>query len=77
MCAVANLTFSFLFLKVGDILSVIDMPPKEDTTWWRGKQGFQVPLLTSRPYFFSELFKHIFSALFLLRLASFPVNVWR
>lgn len=23
-------------------MSVIDMPPKEDTTWWRGKHGFQV-----------------------------------
>lgn len=29
-------------LQVGDIVSVIDMPPKEDTTWWRGKHGFQV-----------------------------------
>lgn len=28
--------------QVGDIVSVIDMPPKEDTTWWRGKHGFQV-----------------------------------
>uniref|UniRef100_A0A3B3T1U8 SH3 domain-containing protein n=1 Tax=Paramormyrops kingsleyae TaxID=1676925 RepID=A0A3B3T1U8_9TELE len=24
-------------IEVGDILSVIDMPPKEDTSWWRGK----------------------------------------
>lgn len=29
-------------LQVGDIVSVIDMPPKELTTWWRGKHGFQV-----------------------------------
>lgn len=29
-------------LQVGDIVSVIDMPPKEDTSWWRGKHGFQV-----------------------------------
>lgn len=28
--------------QVGDIVSVIDMPPKEDTGWWRGKHGFQV-----------------------------------
>ncbi|XP_076832790.1 uncharacterized protein arhgap32a isoform X2 [Brachyhypopomus gauderio] len=28
--------------EVGDIVSVIDMPPKEDTGWWRGKHGFQV-----------------------------------
>ncbi|KAI4901957.1 hypothetical protein NFI96_029209, partial [Prochilodus magdalenae] len=28
-------------IEVGDILSVIDMPPKEETTWWRGKHGFQ------------------------------------
>uniref|UniRef100_A0A3Q2XNK5 Rho GTPase-activating protein 32 n=1 Tax=Hippocampus comes TaxID=109280 RepID=A0A3Q2XNK5_HIPCM len=31
-----------LSFEVGDIVSVIDMPPKEDTTWWRGKHGFQV-----------------------------------
>ncbi|CAG5875614.1 unnamed protein product [Menidia menidia] len=30
-----------LSFEVGDIVSVIDMPPKEDTTWWRGKHGFQ------------------------------------
>uniref|UniRef100_A0A8C4TAR0 Rho GTPase activating protein 32 n=1 Tax=Erpetoichthys calabaricus TaxID=27687 RepID=A0A8C4TAR0_ERPCA len=29
------------------IVSVIDMPPKEDTTWWRGKHGFQVKRLFS------------------------------
>ncbi|MGH0178391.1 UNVERIFIED_CONTAM: hypothetical protein FKN15_077335 [Acipenser sinensis] len=29
-------------IEVGDILSVIDMPPKEETSWWRGKHGFQV-----------------------------------
>lgn len=32
----------FFFCQVGDIVSVIDMPPKEDTGWWRGKHGFQV-----------------------------------
>ncbi|NXW02830.1 RHG32 protein, partial [Fregetta grallaria] len=31
-----------LSFEVGDIVSVIDMPPKELTTWWRGKHGFQV-----------------------------------
>lgn len=31
-----------VLLQVGDIVSVIDMPPKELTTWWRGKHGFQV-----------------------------------
>ncbi|XP_028825301.1 rho GTPase-activating protein 32 isoform X2 [Denticeps clupeoides] len=31
-----------LSFEVGDIVSVIDMPPKEDTGWWRGKHGFQV-----------------------------------
>lgn len=35
------------FLQVGDIVSVIDMPPKEDTTWWRGKHGFQVHSIPS------------------------------
>ncbi|KAI5098823.1 rho GTPase-activating protein 32 isoform X1, partial [Silurus meridionalis] len=31
-----------LSFEVGDIVSVIDMPPKEDTGWWRGKHGFKV-----------------------------------
>ncbi|XP_073667635.1 rho GTPase-activating protein 32 isoform X4 [Paramisgurnus dabryanus] len=34
-------------IEVGDILSVIDMPPKDDTTWWRGKHGFQVGFFPS------------------------------
>ncbi|KAL5020419.1 hypothetical protein ScPMuIL_003311 [Solemya velum] len=29
-------------LEVGDIVSVIDMPPAEDSVWWRGKRGFEV-----------------------------------
>ncbi|XP_052286601.1 uncharacterized protein LOC127882166 isoform X2 [Dreissena polymorpha] len=29
-------------LEVGDIISVIDMPPTDDTIWWRGKRGFEV-----------------------------------
>ncbi|XP_033641112.1 rho GTPase-activating protein 32-like isoform X4 [Asterias rubens] len=29
-------------LEVGDMISVIDMPPPEDTSWWRGKNGFEV-----------------------------------
>lgn len=28
-------------------MSVIDMPPKEDTGWWRGKHGFQVGRVAS------------------------------
>ena len=28
--------------QVGDIISVIDMPPSDDTIWWRGKRGFEV-----------------------------------
>lgn len=36
------LDFSLRGVQVGDIVSVIDMPPKEDTGWWRGKHGFQV-----------------------------------
>uniref|UniRef100_UPI00398F1EB5 rho GTPase-activating protein 33-like n=1 Tax=Pristiophorus japonicus TaxID=55135 RepID=UPI00398F1EB5 len=42
--AQANDELSF---EVGDIVSVIDMPPKEDTTWWRGKNGFQVGFFPS------------------------------
>ncbi|XP_018083207.1 rho GTPase-activating protein 32-like isoform X3 [Xenopus laevis] len=36
-----------LSFEVGDIVSVIDMPPKELTTWWRGKNGFQVGFFPS------------------------------
>jgi hypothetical protein len=31
----------FLF-QVGDMISVIDMPPPEESLWWRGKRGFEV-----------------------------------
>uniref|UniRef100_A0A8C5PWZ7 Rho GTPase-activating protein 32 n=1 Tax=Leptobrachium leishanense TaxID=445787 RepID=A0A8C5PWZ7_9ANUR len=36
-----------LSFEVGDIVSVIDMPPKELTTWWRGKHGFHVGFFPS------------------------------
>ncbi|XP_027596335.2 rho GTPase-activating protein 32 isoform X2 [Pipra filicauda] len=36
-----------LSFEVGDIVSVIDMPPKELTSWWRGKHGFQVGFFPS------------------------------
>nr|DBA15739.1 TPA: hypothetical protein GDO54_003208 [Pyxicephalus adspersus] len=36
-----------LSFEVGDIVSVIDMPPREDTSWWRGKHGFQVGFFPS------------------------------
>lgn len=29
-------------------MSVIDMPPTEDRSWWRGKRGFQVSLVWDR-----------------------------
>ena len=29
-------------LEVGEFVSVIDMPPAEETIWWRGKKGFEV-----------------------------------
>ena len=29
-------------LQVGDMISVIDMPPPEESIWWRGKRGFEV-----------------------------------
>ncbi|CAG7836078.1 unnamed protein product [Allacma fusca] len=28
--------------EVGDMISVIDMPPPEESIWWRGKRGFHV-----------------------------------
>lgn len=37
-----SLIVTLFLIQVGDIVSVIDMPPKEDTGWWRGKHGFQV-----------------------------------
>ncbi len=30
--------------EVGDIISIIDMPPADETHWWRGKRGFEVKL---------------------------------
>ncbi|XP_051535335.1 rho GTPase-activating protein 32-like isoform X2 [Myxocyprinus asiaticus] len=36
-----------LSFEVGDIVSVIDMPLKEATGWWRGKRGFQVGFFPS------------------------------
>ncbi|XP_072011241.1 rho GTPase-activating protein 33 isoform X6 [Engystomops pustulosus] len=36
-----------LSFEVGDIVSVIDMPPREDTSWWRGKHSFQVGFFPS------------------------------
>lgn len=31
-----------LSFQVGDMISVIDMPPAGESTWWRGKHGFAV-----------------------------------
>jgi hypothetical protein len=30
------------FFQVGDMISVIDMPPPDESIWWRGKRGFEV-----------------------------------
>ncbi|XP_071957704.1 uncharacterized protein [Antedon mediterranea] len=35
-------------LQVGDIVSVIDMPPAEDSLWWHGKRGFEVGFFPSQ-----------------------------
>ena len=32
----------YLFFQVGDMISVIDMPPPDESIWWRGKRGFEV-----------------------------------
>jgi hypothetical protein len=29
-------------MQVGDMISVIDMPPAVESVWWRGKRGFEV-----------------------------------
>ena len=31
-----------IIFQVGDMISVIDMPPPEESVWWRGKRGFEV-----------------------------------
>lgn len=31
-----------MMTQVGDMISVIDMPPPGESTWWRGKHGFAV-----------------------------------
>ncbi|KAJ7373464.1 Rho GTPase-activating protein 32 [Desmophyllum pertusum] len=35
-------------LEVGGIISVIDMPPVDESLWWRGKQGFEVGFFPSQ-----------------------------
>jgi len=35
-------SYSFRSFQVGDMISVIDMPPPEESVWWRGKRGFEV-----------------------------------
>lgn len=35
-------------LEVGSIISVIDMPPVDESLWWRGKQGFEVGFFPSQ-----------------------------
>ncbi|CAH1263944.1 ARHGAP32 [Branchiostoma lanceolatum] len=35
-------------LEVGDIVSVIDMPPTHETLWWRGKKGYEVGFFPSQ-----------------------------
>ncbi|XP_028406295.1 rho GTPase-activating protein 32-like [Dendronephthya gigantea] len=34
--------------EVGDIVSVIDMPPYEESSWWRGKREFEVGFFPSQ-----------------------------
>ncbi|KAL8594254.1 hypothetical protein ACOMHN_044198 [Nucella lapillus] len=34
-------------LQVGDIVSLIDMPSRQETKWWRGKRGFEVGFFPS------------------------------
>lgn len=38
---------SLVWLQIGDMISVIDMPPPEESTWWRGKRGFLVGFFPS------------------------------
>ncbi|XP_048588973.1 rho GTPase-activating protein 32 isoform X2 [Nematostella vectensis] len=35
-------------LEVGDIISIIDMPPVDESIWWRGKRGFEVGFFPSQ-----------------------------
>nr|XP_024214488.1 GTPase-activating protein CdGAPr isoform X2 [Halyomorpha halys] len=36
-----------LSFQIGDMISVIDMPPAEESVWWRGKRGFVVGFFPS------------------------------
>lgn len=36
-----------LSFQIGDMISVIDMPPAEESIWWRGKRGFVVGFFPS------------------------------
>uniref|UniRef100_A0A146KR48 GTPase-activating protein CdGAPr n=1 Tax=Lygus hesperus TaxID=30085 RepID=A0A146KR48_LYGHE len=36
-----------LSFQIGDMISVIDMPPAEESSWWRGKRGFLVGFFPS------------------------------
>ncbi|XP_014244503.1 rho GTPase-activating protein 32 isoform X2 [Cimex lectularius] len=36
-----------LSFQIGDMISVIDMPPAEESSWWRGKRGFVVGFFPS------------------------------
>ncbi|BES94829.1 cdc42 GTPase-activating protein [Nesidiocoris tenuis] len=42
----ANATDELSF-QIGDMISVIDMPPAEESSWWRGKRGFVVGFFPS------------------------------
>ena len=33
--------------QVGDIVSIIDMPPAHESSWWRGKNRFEVIVLSA------------------------------
>ncbi|KXJ29798.1 Rho GTPase-activating protein 33 [Exaiptasia diaphana] len=33
---------------VGDIISIIDMPPVDESIWWRGKRGYEVGFFPSQ-----------------------------
>lgn len=42
-----NLRAIIISLQIGDMISVIDMPPAEESVWWRGKRGFVVGFFPS------------------------------
>ncbi|KAH9383102.1 hypothetical protein HPB48_023837 [Haemaphysalis longicornis] len=57
--------------QVGDMVSVIDMPPADESMWWRGKRGFEV---SYKLVYHAELVTHSGASLLRRSLVSLLHN---